>query len=123
MVSKYWKFELKNEFGQSIVERQWPQLLGVEVSYDRLRASVNLTKELVHKMWLTLSSFEDSCATALSDMVLSATKPNPPKALSASSYLVVKVEGLCIALNDLDEQLEFTRTTSKFEALWKNEKY
>jgi hypothetical protein len=74
---KLWNFELKNEFARSIVGRKVPQLLGTEVSYERLAASVTSTKELVNEMWSTLSSFEESCATALSGMLLHATKPDP----------------------------------------------
>jgi hypothetical protein len=116
MVSKYWTFTLKNEFAQSILERQVPRLLGVEVSYDRLTASVTSTKELVNKMWSSLSRFEESCATALSGMLLHATKPDPLKALSASSHFLVKVEGLCRALDSLVEDLESTKTTCKSQA-------
>ena len=68
-------------------------LLAMEAALEKMTISI----------WVTLSEFEEACATCISDMLHAATVSNKMQGLVASGRLVLKIECLFKGIDTLNE--------------------
>ncbi|CAH6720846.1 rho-GTPase-activating protein Lrg1p [[Candida] jaroonii] len=100
MVNKFWNVTISREF---IGDKK---LLQTIQQYDELPESELLVLEqaienLVVKIWMTLSSFEELTASCISDMLLNACVGNQFNGLLSTGKLILYVEVLFKAIDSL----------------------
>ncbi|ODQ45930.1 hypothetical protein PICMEDRAFT_21905, partial [Pichia membranifaciens NRRL Y-2026] len=104
MVHKFWNVDITvNALGLNIhsiddVSSNPEKLYKVETNLEKLTISI----------WLTLSEFEESCASLISEMLHTATTNNKSKGLLVTSKLVFKIRCLFKSIESL-----FNYSTSK----------
>ncbi|GAV28596.1 hypothetical protein PMKS-002067 [Pichia membranifaciens] len=104
MVHKFWNVDITvNALGLNInsiddVSSNPEKLYKVETNLEKLTISI----------WLTLSEFEESCASLISEMLHTATTNNKSKGLLVTSKLVYKIRCLFKSIESL-----FNYSTSK----------
>ena len=91
MIHKYWNVTFKNEFAEFLI-------FGYKITRESVQASVDQTNNLTLRVWSVMSAFEETCATSISNIIQHATTDRL-EALSASSYFVLEIEGLFVALD------------------------
>ncbi|KAG0682051.1 hypothetical protein C6P42_003561 [Pichia californica] len=97
MVHKFWNVDITiYSLGLGIdliddVSSNPEKLYKVETSLEKLTISI----------WLTLSDFEESCASLISEMLHSATTNNKTKGLIATSKLIFKIRCLYKSIESL----------------------
>jgi hypothetical protein len=103
-IHKYWNVTLENEFAEAFKKRfEAPQVNGVELTPDVIETSLQRTEGFTNQAWTTMSQFEESCATSLSDVLSHINDPEVTGALSASGTFIPKVEKYFAALENLNE--------------------
>lgn len=97
MVHKFWNVDIKvDALGLNInsideISSNPDKLYKVETSLEKLTISI----------WLTLSEFEESCASLISEMLHTATTNNKSKGLIVTSKLIYKIRCLFKSIESL----------------------
>ncbi|KAH7349043.1 hypothetical protein BKA66DRAFT_295311 [Pyrenochaeta sp. MPI-SDFR-AT-0127] len=115
MIHKYWNLQLKNEFAEYFAKHEHPRVNGLEVPQDLVEASMAQSSELTTQLWQVMSKFEESCATSLSDMLQQSTQPSRVKTISISAYFLFKIEGLFLALDEVERLNPLQEQAGTFE--------
>ncbi|OAL48129.1 hypothetical protein IQ07DRAFT_114453 [Pyrenochaeta sp. DS3sAY3a] len=102
MVHKYWALELRNEFADAFAKREQPLENGLVVPQNVVDASRERSSKLISQVLEAMKTFENSFVTPLSDLISSLSQPNHFKTLSICGHLVYKIEGLFMALDEVD---------------------
>ncbi|KAF2640977.1 hypothetical protein P280DRAFT_427391 [Massarina eburnea CBS 473.64] len=102
MIHKYWNVVLKNEYGDIFTSGRIPYKNGVELSQDIVDEYLDRTEDLMNRIWMVLSAFEESCASSISDMLLHVSNAESNEAVKAEACILIKIEGFFGALDRLD---------------------
>nr|OQO32000.1 hypothetical protein B0A51_00799 [Rachicladosporium sp. CCFEE 5018] len=116
MIHKYWNVRLHapakitdgEEMKETALEQQ-EKLLAEHEANEELRRTVRTGEEAVeykvHRIWQTLSSFEERSATRISDMLLHVSNGAYIEGIVAARNFITHVDVLFTAADDLDRRL------------------
>lgn len=92
-----------------------PSRDGQDIPINIIQSSMEQTTTLMIHTWQALSSFEESCATSLSDLIVGAASSENGKYLSASIHFSFKVEMCFKALDEVDKLTWAEKQTRKLD--------
>ncbi|VDC06488.1 unnamed protein product [Peniophora sp. CBMAI 1063] len=109
MINKFWSVRIAGSRPQSLEPspvdggpvEPWAEEEARETAVS-LKEKQARIKELVERIWTVLSTFEESAAQAIDDLLRRASEGQYPEAIRAASQFILHVEVLLATINDLD---------------------